>query len=342
MTLCLFSYSANAETEGDAFDFLLAITQQNLEMNWWFEVPAQFGPVVSSTGEVAKGESFKILPIFSNYGTTSGKEADISFDVEIVKPDGTIDVSEKTVTGFKGRAFGDHLLPSKVILVVSFDSEDLFGEYTINVSAHDHTKNQNVKKSRKINLRKFSEIAIESNPEKWFLSYPTQPKPSSALAAFVNSPRPHLDERGHPVWSALWMYKIVYSENEFLIPHTVEFYKTEATEKQKKDIILLFHLLGKTNLLPIGKDYKDYLLDVVRINILDPYEKIETGDQLDMLWAEFFATSRIKPIRQILSALNLSAHIGTLEKIKSGELKKTDNVLKRLCSRRCFSPLSGQ
>ena len=329
LLLCLFSPYAGAESEEDVFDFMLAVTRQDIEMNWWFSVPPQFGPVVTSINEVTKGENFKILPIFSNYGSESGKEVDISYDVEIVRPDGTIDVSEKSLTGFKGRPSGDHLLPSQGILVVSFDPEDPFGEYTINVSARDHIKNRNVKKSRKITLRKFGEIETEESPEKWFRSYPMQPRPSSALATFVNSPRPFLDEKGHALWSGLWIYKIVYSENEFLIPHTVEFYINKATGKQRKDIILLFHLLGKTGLLPIGKEYKDYLSDVLRIEIPDPYEKIETGDQLDMLWAEFFATSRIKPIRQILTAFNLSAHIGTLDKIKTGELKKTDDVLKK-------------
>ncbi len=336
LLLCLSSQYAVAESAENSFDFMLAITRQDMKMDWWFSVPPQFGPVVSSINEVTKGENFKILPIFSNYGTASGNEVDISFDVEIVRPDGSINVSKKNLAGFQGQASGEHLLPSKNILVVSCDSGDPFGEYTINVSANDHIRNQNVKKSRKITLKKFSEIESEDITEKWFLSYPAQPRPASALAAFVNVPRPLLDEKGHALWSGLWMFKIIYSENDFLIPHTIAFYKNKATEKQRKDIILLFHLLGKTGLLSIGKEHKDYLLDVIRIIVPDPYKKIETGDQLDMLWAEFFATSRIKPIRQILTALNLSAHIGTLEKIKSGELKKTDDVLKKAMSEAVF------
>lgn len=61
--------------------------------------------------------------------------------------------------------------------------------------------------------------------------------------------------------------------------------------------------------LPKDKEFKEYLFNLRKMNIPDPYAAIETGDQLDMLWAEYFATSRIKPIRQILTALNLSANI---------------------------------
>lgn len=327
--LFLFPQSSLAEPENKDFDFLLVITQQDAEMNWWFNVPSQFGPKVSPIDEVSKGEYFKILPLYSNYGTTSKNEVDITYDVEIIKPDGSIDESEKNVTGFKGPAPGPFLLPSLGMLIVSFDPEDPYGEYTIDVTAYDHIKKQHANKIQKITLKKFSIRELEGSLNDWYLSYPIRPKPSFALSTFINSPRPYIDEKGHPLWSALWLYKHIYSENEFLIPHTVEFYKTKATKQQQKDIILLFYLLNKVEKIPLDNESDEYLKNLRKLSVPDPYKEIETGDQLDMLWADFFATSRVKPIRQILTAFNLSANVGILEKVKSGELRKSTEVQKK-------------
>ncbi|MFH2045923.1 MAG: hypothetical protein ABIK92_12340 [Pseudomonadota bacterium] len=324
----LFPLFSMAETENKKFDLLLILTQQDLELNWWFDVPSQFGPKLSPISEVAKGEYFKILPIFNNYETTPKNEVNITYDIEIIRPDGTVDESVKNITGFKGPAPGPYLLPSLGITTVSFDPEDPYGEYTVNISAYDHVKKQKVNKSQKITLKEFRIKELEGSLVEWYLTYPTHPKPSFALSAFINSPRPYLDEKGQPLWSALWFYKIIYSENGFLIPHTVEFYKTNATRQQQKDIILLFYLLNNTKMLSVNDEFKEYLAGLKKLNIPNPYKEIETGDQLDMLWAEFFATSRVKPVRQIITALNLSGYAGTLDKVKSGELKKSDKVRK--------------
>lgn len=325
----LLPHSSNAESKEDTFDFLLALTRQDVEMDWWFSIPHQFTPTVSQISEVVTKEYFKILPIFNNYGTTPQKEVNVTYDLEIFKPDGSIYNSEKNIPGFQEKAPGPYLLPAKGMVIVSFEPNDPYGEYTIVITAYDHIKNQKVQKNQKIILEKFAIKKLPGKLEEWLFGYPTHPCPSYALSTFINSSRSYLDEKSHPLWSALWLYKIIYSENNFLIPHTIEFYNNKATKQQQKEIILLFHLLNKTSMLPIGSEYNEYIGNLNKISIPNPYEKLETGDQLDMLWAEFLATSRIKPIRQILTALNLGIYVGTIEKIKSGKLTKSDEVLKK-------------
>jgi len=315
--------------KGD-FDFLLVLTQQNMDMDWWFAVPAQFGPNVSQVSEVTKGEFVNIIPIFNNYGLTENKEANITYSVEIIAPDGAIDEAVSDIDGYSGEVPGAFLLPAIGRLAVSFDPEDMFGEYDVRVTAFDHIKNQKSSQNQKISLQKFGIEKQDLNLDKWFLSYPSAPKPSLALTAFTNSPRPYFDDDGTPLWSALWLYKNIYSENEFLIPHTIDFYKIKASKQQKKDILLLFHILNRLDEISIEDSLQAYAKSLKTIAIPDPYQEITTGSQLDMLWAEYFATSKIKPIKQILKALNLSAYSGTIEKYKSGELEKTDETVNKL------------
>jgi hypothetical protein len=54
-----------------------------------------------------------------------------------------------------------------------------------------------------------------------------------------------------------------------------------------------------------------------------------TGHELDILWAEFFATGKYAPVKQIVNSLILSKYKGTLKKIESGELKPVTKEIKR-------------
>jgi hypothetical protein len=319
-----------AKTEETDFDFILVLTRQDMNMDWWFAVPAQFLPNVSQVSEVSKGEFFKIIPIFSNYGLSKHKKAKISYSVEIIAPDGTVDEMVNDIDGFSGEIPGPFLLPSIGRLAVSFDPEDMFGEYDVRVIAYDHIKNKKSSHNQRILLQEFDLEKQDLNSGDWFFSYPSAPKPVLALKAYINFPRSYFDKDETPLWSALWFFKYIFSENEFLIPHTINFYNNKANQQQKRDILLLFHLLNRVDDLVVDEGLREYVKQINKIKIPDPYQKITSGSQLDMLWAEFFASSRIKPIKQIMTALNLGVHSGTIEKFKSGGLGKTDEIRNKM------------
>lgn len=325
-TICLFlvailSIPVSAAEKSADFDMLVVLTRQNPEMDWWFAVPSQFSPNISKIDSVSKGEHFMILPIFNNYGTEKDQSINITYDIEMVRPDGSKGEHKTNCVGYKGKAAGPYVLPAKDILVAWFDPEDPVGEYTINLVVYDRVKNQTSKKTQKIQLKNFILPEVkEDKADEWFLAYPTHPRPSEAMAYFLNTPRPYIDGKGHLLWSALWFYKHIFEDNDYLVPHMIAFFKETATMQQKKDIILLFHLIKKAEMLPLTGELKEYSKILESIHVPEPYSEITTADQLDMLWGEFFATSRVKPIRQIITAFNLNKYSGTLEKVKSGEL----------------------
>lgn len=317
----IFSMPVSAAEKPADFDMLIALTPQNPEMDWWFAVPSQFSPNISKIDSVSKGEHFMILPIFNNYGTEKDQSINIIYDIEIIKPDGSKGEHKTDCVGYHGKTTGPYVLPAKEIPVVWFEPEDPVGEYAINVIAYDHIKNQKSKKTEKIKLKNFSLPEVrEDKPDEWFLAYPTHPKPSEAMAYFLKTPRPYIDEKGQPLWSALWFFKCVFEDNEYLIPHMVTFFKEAATIQQKKDIILLFYLLKKVDMLPLTGELSEYSKTLKGGHIPDPYSEITDAGQLDMLWGEFFATSRVRPVRRIITAFNLSKYSGTLEKVKAGKL----------------------
>lgn len=315
MVIC-FSMPVLAAEKPDDFDAVIVLTRQDAGMDWWFAVPAQFAPVISKVDNVSRGENFNIIIFFNSYGADKDQMVDITYDFRMIRPDGTTGGREENCIGYRGKSIGPYLIPAKDIMTACFDQGDALGEYTLSVTAYDHVRNQVSKKSAKIRLKEFIlPVVKQENEDNWFFEYPVNPQPSKAMAFFLNTPCPYINEKGEVLWSALWFYKCIYENNDFLVPCTVKYFKDKATLQQKKDIILLFRLLKQTDKLPMTVELKEYNRSLGKIAVPDPYTEITTADKLDMLWGEFFATGKIKPVRQIVTSFNLCKYSGTGEDV---------------------------
>lgn len=306
-------------------EFMVAVTRQDPSMEWWYAVPRPFTPNLSTIRSAPKGEYFCILPIFKSYGTDSNSTANITYDIEVVRPDGSIDVSLPGCIAHHDIAQPPNLIPSQAVVRMCFDPEDPFGTYKINVTAYDHVSGQTNSAATSIEQEPFKvETLSQKERERIFVEYPAHPNPSKAFAAFLQTTHSFFNKENEPIWSAIWFYKTVFENNEYLIPHLLKLYPG-SSPKQKKDIIMLLALLDKLDELPrLSSELRVFKRVVEAGRVPNPYATITNGRQLDMLWAEYFATGRVKPIRQVLEALELVEYVGTLEKIKNGGLDKAD------------------
>ncbi len=309
-----------ASARAEPFDFMISPTRQDPSLDWWYAVPAEFTPQLSLVSSVAKGEYFNIIPFFKNYGIDRNGQSKITYDIEIIRPDGSTDEAMKKCVGHDGKASPPNLLAARAVLRIFFDPEDPYGDYTINVIAYDHISSQTNRESVTIEQKKFSiEPLSEEERESLFYNYASAPNPSHALSAFLQTNHSFFNEDSEPIWSAIWFFKTVFENNDFLIPHLLDAFHG-GTFKQQKDIIMVLALMDRTDELPkMSSDLKTFKQIMNAGRIPDPYAEITMGKQLDMLWAEYFATGRIQPIRQLVTSLSLSEHIGTLDRIKSGE-----------------------
>lgn len=326
LTVCSTGFGLPAFGEEAAKpEFMVAVTRQDPSMEWWYAVPHPFAPNLSLFSSAPKGEYFSIMPIFKTYGTDSNGTANITYDIEVVRPDGSIDVSIPNCMAHHGSAQPPNLIPSQAVVRMCFDPEDPFGEYKINVTAYDHVLGRTNSVEESIEQVGFKVDKLsEEEREQVFVNYPANPNPSKAFAAFLQTGHSFFNEGNEPIWSAIWFYKTVFENNEYLVPHLLaEFPK--CNRKQQKDTILLLALLDKLDGLPkLPSELRVFKRVMEAGRVPNPYATITNGRQLDMLWAEYFATGRVKPIRQLLEALELVEYVGTLEKIKSGELDKDD------------------
>jgi hypothetical protein len=202
-----------------------------------------------------------------------------------------------------------------------FDPEDPYGDYRIRVTSVDHVSNETIVQEEIITLKEMTlEKLTLSERDQLFFNYATAPNPSRAFAAFLETEHSFFNEQSEPIWSAIWFFKTIFENNPYLLPHLQEVYPA-GTSKQKRDIILLLALLDQSELLPkVTSNLKTYQRGIEAGRTPNPYDEITTGKQLDMLWAEFFATGTVKPIEQIINSLQLVEYLGTLDKIKAGEL----------------------
>jgi len=318
LTLCTTALAA-------PFSFTFLITQQDPSMDWWYAVPQGFAPQLSQTEKVHRNEYFQIIPIFENYKTDLGGTASIVFDIKVRRPDGTVDLHLEKLEGHIGLADAQEPLAAQAVVNTRFDQGDPLGVYSIEVTAIDKVVNHTNRMNRSLEVVDFEvESLNKKEREQLFVSYPTSPSPSRALAAFLQTEQAFIDEDYEPIWSAIWFFKTVFENNEFLIPHLVKEYGF-STPKQKQDIILLLILLDEADELPrLSAEMTGVkrLLEAGRVP--DPYDEITMPKQLDMLWAEFFATGKVKPIKHIADSLGLVEYVGTLERIEAGELDKNE------------------
>lgn len=324
--ILLLCCSAAAEP----FDFMLLTTRQDAAMDWWYAVPQPFALQATPVSSVNKGEYFRIIPIFKNYQTDLGRSAAITFDLKVTRPDGTVEPDLAELEGHIGLAAPPDLLPAQAVINMCFEPDDPYGDYTIEVRAVDRVAQSTNTQHKIIQLKKFGIQPLDqAERDRLFLTYPVAPNPARALSAFLQTDEQFLDESFEPVWSAAWFFKTVIERNDYLFPLMIEQF-AESKPKQQRDIILMAVLLGRAEQLPrLNAELKHFRRLIEGGRVPDPYAEITNARQLDMLWAEFFATGTVRPIKQIVRSLALVQHLGTLDKITAGELDPDDPEVAR-------------
>ena len=326
LVLFLFGLPGVAPAGSDqSFDVLVVPTLLDNDMDIWYKTPPDSAPTINSVSSVTKGQVFKIAVFFSRYRVDNKNRADITFDIRLIKPDGSPYFVQKGLKGYAGKTpRADMVLLCAAMVGVSFEPEDPWGDYTISVVAHDNIAKASKSQSVGITLAKWSpgeKPATFKDFEKWYRDYHVAPKPNEAVHAYL-AHEPLQDKKGGLLLAGLYFFKVILEENKYLVDHLAARFEKAAEEQQKK-IILMLYWLNKLDRVPLTPEQKAaYKAWAAQAVLPDPYGETLSGDQQDMLWAEFFATGRIRPIRKLISNLEYSKYKGSIEAYKKSD--KTD------------------
>ncbi len=140
--------SARPDTENqksvEGFGGLVIVTPDaDWEKKW--ATPADTTPHFNSIRDVKRGKEIFVLTFFANPKLTPEGKADVTCDIEIVKPDGTNSMQRSGVDCFKG-ALGNPLNMQIVEPVIGFVGEpgDPAGEWMVRITLKDNVRNVSV------------------------------------------------------------------------------------------------------------------------------------------------------------------------------------------------------
>jgi hypothetical protein len=98
--------------------------------------------------------------------------------------------------------------------------------------------------------------------------------------------------------------KYAYLRHAFLLDHYRAEFKSRNPAERKR-ILLLLAVTGQKPMTPeaLTAEEKTYEERLGAIASHDPYASLDTPDDLDRLWGEFFATGNYKPVRRLIDSL---------------------------------------
>ncbi len=328
----VFLIPIQGEVFASEFKALVIPTLMNEKMDGWYKIPPNSGPQIHKASAIYQNQEFLLLVFFGGYSPDENGQLHLTFDVQVFDPKGnpTVD-SVSNALGYQGPIGNPKaLILNSTYLKIIFTKRYEFGTYTIKVSVHDKKAGNSYVTEKKIELIPVdlaNNVLAQKSASEWMMGYYLNPTPIKAINAVQNTiqlENEWLDKNAN----ILAYFQQIFSDNPFLFEVVKDNFDTFTKIDQAK-FILIGGLVGSTvldELAANSKELRGYLEIAKSAQPIGVQGEVDTAQELDILWSEFFATGRYQPIREIISALKLSEHKGILGKIKSKEIDLSEDV----------------
>lgn len=129
----------------DGFSGLLMVTPDADWKEKW-DTPASETPRFNTTDEVARGGKVFVLIFLANPGLGADGSADVTCDLEVLRPDATLSSHQDGVMCFKARPQGPatNVYLAAPVVVFTGDPGDPAGAWTVRVTLRDNIRHVNV------------------------------------------------------------------------------------------------------------------------------------------------------------------------------------------------------
>ena len=299
----------------------LVVTTQVAYDDLFLHVLAGSGPRYQPVARLYRGQRVFILPIARNYAFDALETADLTFELVVRKPDGSVDGAPFSASLWQGSVSAPDLLLYPAT-TVSFYAEpsDPLGEYRLVARIHDHLGGDAVELSRTLVLEDYAPPALPADfqPERWFQGYYLAPTPELALPAlprfFEKLPA---DKRPGAIPPLLGFYDQILSDNPWLLPaFGARLEDAGSDEAFALSLVLGFHLRAASTPPPgLAPDAWARLADFrAHAWPADPDAPLLQAAQLDALWGRFFASALYAPVQRLLEPLSNTSDLGAAER----------------------------
>lgn len=118
--------------------WLLVTSDEDWQSKW--DTQPEAVPHFSMAETIAKGKPVFALTFFSNPKLNDHGDADISCDIDLLKPDGSASFQQKDATCFKGSLKGqpDYLYLSAPVIKFIGEQDDPFGAWQVSITLKDN------------------------------------------------------------------------------------------------------------------------------------------------------------------------------------------------------------
>lgn len=288
-------------------------------------------PTAMTINEVCKKENFYFNVSIVGFMNDKNNNSDVTMDIQVFKPNGEVYFETYNQPGIqKAQADTNMIYLAASVLRVSFEPEDSLGVYPIVIKLNDNISKQEKTISTQINLVENTYIPFNFDNDSYsqffdnYYRYPHSRKAVDALIYYTQNILTNDDSR----IIMLAFFKSIFNQHEYLIEHIYKIYPT--LNKKSKDFILIllscldhdssdfYKTLGKKD----KKKFESCLNN--KIKYFNADEEIIAPIQIDLFWAEFFATGSIEPVQKIINILDYAKYNGSIEKYKKFSQSDTD------------------
>ncbi len=295
---------ANSFASRNRIEACVVIIPTSTDLDFWFHTPGSLGINLYTNTEVFLGENFTVAVAFYKIEFIAGEPLDLEYSIRSVAPDGKVTmIADKQP--FLVPAYDGSVLLLPTVHSCTLVSKADLGKNVFKVEIRDKATKKVSRASAQLVAKQWewpSGEADLSNLQKYYkTSAPV------ALHQLAFSPKLKVErwiETGKinmPVFSLLMF---AYGRHDFLLEDYRERFPS-CTPFERRRILFLVTLTGGA---PIEDDLlteeeKAWRDKLGQLHLPNPYQSLNTTEDLDFLWGEFFATGAYEPLRRMMDAL---------------------------------------
>lgn len=306
------------------FDFLMVPSAGDPAIDMWHRTLRHTALAIPEATSVYKGQPFQVVLVFQGFGLAEGGRAEVTYGLRIYGPDGQELLTDEDLIGVQTDGLEPGVLAlSATLVTLLFEPDDPFGRYQIEAMAHDRISGERKKRSAEIDLVPFGQarpLASEESFRNWLISYYLKPDPARALLAYLQYAEIEHPVTGQLDFSQITFFQLLFEQHPFLARALAESYPGSDVATQLKVLFMLAMMDYREAdyLDDLSEPEKAFFESIRMIYPPEAYEELSSPQQLDMLWAEFYATGRYAPVAQVVAGLELAAFEGAPEAFPEG------------------------
>jgi hypothetical protein len=298
-----------AAPASDAFDMLvLAVRHDDVPDIWNHSLP-EVGPLLGTCSSLCPDETVTLLILLRHIGVDARGEGHVMVALHETLPSGEPGMQEQDIPAWSGPVpAGDMVLKSKSQLGLSYDATDPLGRHVLKLVAVDGVSGAEVEREVALDLVAWSygeKPASEQEFEAWYQSYHQAPQPAQAVRAFLEYAQLTQGEDWN--FAMVGLFRTIFDDDPWLLDPLVRTARGLDADKQARTATLLGLMgqLDRLDALYAQPEQAQQVRELMKkVKLPDPYGELVNAGQLDLLWGEFFASGRYRPVRQIVRAFN--------------------------------------